>query len=97
MSSRVGNQDNLVRPQECSLPCNRNRGLALQPESNDGRSFLNWGERLRARNEHLAVSQGWIGERDEVGEIVNRGCLDSVGLTKRLWGFVDGLSRLSAS
>ena len=35
--------------------------------------FLNWGERLRARNEHLAVSQGRIGDRYKVGQIVNRG------------------------
>ena len=65
-------------------------GLALRPQSYVRRFFLNWGERLRTRNEYLAVSQSWIGERYKVCEIVNLGRLDSVGLTKRLGGFVNG-------
>ena len=45
---------------------------------------LELGEWLRNRNEHLAVSQSRIGERYEVCEIVYRGRLDAIGLTKRV-------------
>jgi hypothetical protein len=41
-------------------------------------------------NSFVIMSQGWIGERYKVCEIVNRGRLDSVGLTKQLGGFIDG-------
>ena len=72
MSLRVSSQDNFVRPQKRSHPPKRKVGLDQWPQGDARRRLLDRGERLRARNEHLAMSQGWIRERYKVGEIVNR-------------------------